>query len=187
MREHLTGRSTWGTPPELFNILDSEFGFFDVDVCANEANAKCLNYFSDRPGQGVVGVDDALQIDWEDYGELFFMNPPFSIAGKGVLDKWLAKARATVCSTPSAVVVALIPCAPSERWWGHVDPYASEVRLLTPRVPFILPNNKRSAPPHGSAVIVFRYKLVGAPTHYWRWRWRDTITSARPGPVVGTN
>jgi phage N-6-adenine-methyltransferase len=176
MRDKLTGRNYWGTPPEFFNLLDSEFGPFEVDVCANDTNAKCLNFFSDVPSQGIAGVDDALAVNWVDYGERFFMNPPFSVDRKGVIGAWLAKARATVYDNSFATVVALVPCAPSEGWWDNIDPYASEIRILKRRVQFILPTSKKdSGCPHGSAVVIYRYKMVEAPPLIWRWDWKESL------------
>lgn len=35
----------WGTPRKFFEELDSEF-HFDLDVCANEMNHKCVMYYT---------------------------------------------------------------------------------------------------------------------------------------------
>jgi site-specific DNA-methyltransferase (adenine-specific) len=58
----------WGTPPDLYQALDKEFGF-TLDPC--------------KPG----GVWDGTYVSWE--GERVFCNPPY---GRGI-GKWLAKGR----------------------------------------------------------------------------------------------
>jgi len=47
--------SDWGTPQDLYDKLNSEFGF-TLDVCASEANAKHPNYFTKQR--------DGLLQDW---------------------------------------------------------------------------------------------------------------------------
>lgn len=69
--EHACFRSAhveWGTPPDLRETLDAEFGF-TLDPC--------------RPDQ----VWDGVAISWE--GERVFCNPPY---GRSI-GKWLAKGR----------------------------------------------------------------------------------------------
>jgi hypothetical protein len=58
----------WGTPPDLYRALNSEFAF-TLDPC--------------KPG----GVWDGTYIAWD--GERVFCNPPY---GRGI-GKWLAKGR----------------------------------------------------------------------------------------------
>ena len=55
----------WGTPQDLFDKLNDEFGF-TLDPCANEENHKCNKYFTIE--------DDGLKQDW---GGVVFMNPPY--------------------------------------------------------------------------------------------------------------
>ena len=45
----------WATPQDVFDKLNDEF-HFDVDVCANESNAKCEEFFSKE--------QDGLKMDW---------------------------------------------------------------------------------------------------------------------------
>lgn len=45
----------WETPQDLFDQLDSEFGF-NLDVCANDENHKCPVY--------ITKDHDALTMDW---------------------------------------------------------------------------------------------------------------------------
>jgi len=56
----------WATPQDLFDRLNEEFGF-DLDVCANEENAKCPTFFTKE--------QDGLSKSW--HGRRVFCNPPY--------------------------------------------------------------------------------------------------------------
>lgn len=71
-----TGKDNHGTPQWLFDILDDEFHFV-LDVCADENNFKCKNYFSEK----MSGLDHT-------WGESNFCNPPY---GRVIAD-WVYKA-----------------------------------------------------------------------------------------------
>lgn len=45
----------WGTPQAFFDNVNNEF-HFDIDVCANDDNAKCKKYFTEEI--------DGLSQDW---------------------------------------------------------------------------------------------------------------------------
>lgn len=55
----------WSTPQDLFDELDAEF-HFNVDVCANENNAKCELYF-----------DQSEAGQTKEWGGSCWMNPPY--------------------------------------------------------------------------------------------------------------
>lgn len=50
-----TGKDDWGTPQELYDALNKEFGF-TLDACADENNYKCANYYT--------AETDGLKMDW---------------------------------------------------------------------------------------------------------------------------
>lgn len=50
-----TGKDDWGTPQELYDTLNKEFGF-TLDACADENNYKCANYYTAEA--------DGLKMDW---------------------------------------------------------------------------------------------------------------------------
>lgn len=63
-------RDDWETPPALFNSLDAKY-HFDVDLAANVDNRKCRMFI---PYPEV----NALERDWSTYGNVGFLNPPYS-------------------------------------------------------------------------------------------------------------
>ena len=58
-------RDNWETPQGVFDELDEEFGF-ELDVCADEGNAKCERYYTEE--------EDGLGKEWEG---VCWMNPPY--------------------------------------------------------------------------------------------------------------
>lgn len=40
-----TGKDDWGTPQDLFDALNKEFGF-TLDPCADDNNHKCAKYYT---------------------------------------------------------------------------------------------------------------------------------------------
>lgn len=62
-----TGKDDWGTPQDLFDALNKEFGF-TLDPCADDNNHKCAKYYTKE--------QDGLAQSWA--GETVFCNPPYS-------------------------------------------------------------------------------------------------------------
>lgn len=62
-----TGKDDWGTPQDLFDALNKEFGF-TLDPCADDNNHKCAKYYTIE--------QDGLAQSWA--GETVFCNPPYS-------------------------------------------------------------------------------------------------------------
>lgn len=75
MRTSLTDK--WATPQYLFDALDKEFNF-TLDVCADESNHKCSQFYTER--------DDGLSKPWTG---VCWMNPPY---GREI-GKWVEKAK----------------------------------------------------------------------------------------------
>jgi len=73
-----TGKDDWGTPQDLFDALNKEFGF-TLDPCANDSNHKCARYYTRE--------QDGLAQSWA--GETVFCNPPYS--KRGGQAKWIEK------------------------------------------------------------------------------------------------
>ena len=88
------------TPMWFFNHWNDIFKF-DVDVCANEKNAKCKIYYNVKK--------DGLKQDW---GKVNWCNPPYSL---GQIDKWLKKAREE--QEKGKTTVVLVPGDTSTKWY----------------------------------------------------------------------
>lgn len=168
-------RDEWRTPPDIFALLNDEFGF-TIDAAATADNALCKRYFT--------AEDDAFK--QEPLEEVIFINPPYSQTASWVTlaDRWsLANGN---------TVVLLVPAATDTRWWLTASMQASEIRLLVPRVKFLRPDGRpQGSPPFGSAVIIYRrgpfafeqvgergrYDMFrsGAMTfaHIYTWRWKQ--------------
>lgn len=124
------------TPPELFKILDDEF-HFELDVCAMQSNAKCLNYYH-------IG-DNGLKQQW--WPNRCFMNPPFS-----EIPNWLLKAR--IESSNGALVVCILPMDSSTKWF-HEFIWDNITHQF--RIPVRFPNKRYS---FGSYVNTSKFSIL---------------------------
>lgn len=124
----------WATPRDFFDKLNDEFSF-EVDVCANDENAKCSKYFTKE--------QDGLAQDWKG---ICWMNPPY---GREI-GAWMKKADES--ARGGAVVVCLVPARTDTRWW-HEYAIKHEVRFIRGRLKF---GDAKNSAPFPSAVVVMR-------------------------------
>ena len=128
----------WQTPPEVFDPLNSEFGF-TLDPCCTVASAKAAKFYTE--------AENALAQSWA--GERVFMNPPY---GREI-GAWTQKARA---ESRRALVVGLLP-ASSDLEWFHRDIIAAsaEIRFIRGRVRFLTGGPYRASGFFASVVVVW--------------------------------
>lgn len=95
----------WATPADFFAKVVEQYGAFDLDVCANSANAKAPRFF-DRE-------EDGLQQDWPAHGRRIWMNPPYG----RTIGKWVAKAFDA--GQRGCFVACLLPARTDTAWWHY--------------------------------------------------------------------
>lgn len=127
-------KSTWETPDDLFDKLDKEF-HFQIDLCANEYNKKCDNYYSEEKNSL---IQEWLGLCW--------MNPPY---GKGI-DQWIRKAYESSLKD-NTTIVCLLPVRSDTKWW-HNYCMRGEIRFLNKRLKFKNSGNMATFP---SAIVIF--------------------------------
>lgn len=125
----------WATPRSLYAILDKEFSF-DFDPCPTDP------------------AFDGLTIDW---GEVNFVNPPYSRKLKdGFIKKSLEESK------KGKICVMLLPVSTSTKIFHEIIlPHAAEIRFLKGRVKFAGINTKGDfvtdkAPMHDSMIVIFK-------------------------------
>ena len=129
-----SNKSDWETPPELFNLLNTQY-HFTLDVCATEQNAKCKNY--------ITPEQDAFVQPWTG---VCWMNPPY---GRSI-GLWVK--RAYESSLKGATVVCLLPARTDTAWWhDYVLPYA-EITFIRGRLKFVGAENNAPFP---SVIVTF--------------------------------
>lgn len=131
---HRSKDDTWGTPMEIFNTLNAEFGF-TLDAAASQSNALCPHYYTI--------TDNALVQAWTG---VVFLNPPY---GREV-GQWIGKAYES--SLAGATVVCLVKATPDTKWWHQYTPHA-EVRFIPGRLRFVGAENPAPFP---SCLVIFR-------------------------------
>lgn len=120
-QRNLEHKDNWATPKEFYEKLDAEFNF-DFDPCP-------LN-------DGEITPDkDGLIIEW---GKRNYINPPYSRKLKEAFVK-----RAIEESKKGKLCVMLLPVSTSTKiFHDYIQPYASEIRFVRRRIPFIGVNTK---------------------------------------------
>jgi len=130
--------------------LSTEFGGFDLDVCAMPETALCRRYCVPPvgaeyhvlwPGEALI---DGLAQPWS--GKCW-MNPPY---GRAIVP-WIQKAY-RCAKTGDATVVCLLPARTDTAWW-HDYVSHGEIRLLRGRLKF---GDAVASAPFPSAIVVFR-------------------------------
>lgn len=149
-------KSDWETPRWLFDALNRDFQF-DLDVCATQENAKCLQYF------GLP--NDALRLDWG-WATACWMNPPY---GRGI-GQWVRKAYDSVQDNVN-LIVCLLPARTDTRWFHEYVMKAAEVRFIKGRVKFV---GAESNAPFPSMVVVFRPGMNWVP-RFSSWDIKDEV------------
>ena len=135
MSVHFSSASdNWATPQTFFDDLNSEFNF-ELDVCADDLNAKCKRYFTKE--------QDGLKQEWTG---IVWMNPPY---GREI-SNWMSKAVDSWKS--GATVVCLVPARTDTAWW-HDYATLGEIRFIRGRLKF---GNSNNSAPFPSAVIIYR-------------------------------
>lgn len=147
----------WRTQKSLYDRLNKEFGF-EVDLCANEHNAKCHIYSSD--------IEQFYEQGRMHSCKSFWMNPPYS---RGNIDRCIKTAYGI--SLFDKTVVTLTRFDPSASWFRkYIDGCAYEVRMLARRPKFIGADHAYNFP---CCVSVFlSAKIKEMPTIYRIWDWR---------------
>lgn len=145
----------WETPPELFGVLNREFGF-TLDAAANAHNTKCRHYISVK--------EDALTCSWG-MNERIWLNPPYGRK----LSEWVIKARRE--SFNNNIVVMLIPARTDTSYWHHYVAEAAEIRFLKGRLKFV---GAEASAPFPSAIVVFNQVAISSPRRprikFWDWK-----------------
>ncbi len=140
---HYSSRTgDWSTPADLFAELNDIF-HFDLDACADAANAKCPRYFTLE--------QNALEQRWEG---TVFMNPPY---GREI-GAFMRKAYEE--SVLGATVVCLVPSRTDTGWWHR---YAKRGQIISLRGRLRFGNSNASAP-FPSAVVIFWGGRLGQAT-----------------------
>ena len=102
---YTSNKDDWSTPQWLFDKLNSVF-HFTLDVCANQQNRKCSDWFGQHDGYFINGLTE----EWS--GQMCFMNPPY---GREI-GKWAEKAWLESCKD-NTVVVGLLPARTDTKWF----------------------------------------------------------------------
>ena len=114
-------REDWGTPRDMFDILDSVF-HFKMDLCADKQNSKCSDFIDEETDimHPIAGFSVDTCTAEDDY---LWINPPYKRGGK--TGNYVG--RAVELAGPRGVV-ALVPNSTGSLWWqrhvwAHFDAF----------------------------------------------------------------
>lgn len=161
----MTVKDEWQTPLELFKKLDEEF-HFDLDVACKKGNCLCFCGNTKENRNSLLNQWVAqYHIDYV-FWPVCFMNPPYS---KSNLYNFCRKAYEE--SQRGCVVVGLLPCDCSTKWWSEFVMKADEIRFLSRRVRFIDPETGKlgGSPTFGSVIVVWKQGDHTPKVSSWSW------------------
>ena len=141
-----TGRDDWGTPRELFDILNREFAF-TLDPCADDNNHKCAKYYTKE--------QDGLSQPWA--GETVFCNPPYSRKTKSNAGQaaWIEKCYRE--AQAGSTVVMLIAARTDTAAFHRFILGKAEIRFIEGRLRFEIAEEKsRERAPFPSMVVIYQ-------------------------------
>lgn len=141
---------TWETPMDVFDKLNSEFGF-TLDPCCSKKTAKCSKFYTEE--------DDGLSKDWS--SDKVFVNPPYGREIK----KWVEKSYKE--SLKGALVVMLIPARTDTTWFHDYIYNKAEIRFVKGRIKFLQDGVQKDPAPFPSMIVIFKqsYGATGGATH----------------------
>jgi phage N-6-adenine-methyltransferase len=123
----------WRTPDWLFKSLDSFFSF-DTDVCANDSNFLCENYFTIERS--------CFDNPW---GKMNYMNPPYGrqigLFCAEAYKQWKDHQRMTV---------ALLPSRTDTKWFHNSIYNKSHIYFIRGRLKF---NDQPNSAPFPSMIV----------------------------------
>lgn len=150
-------RQCAGTPKYLFRRLHEEYRF-DIDICANEFNAKLPVWVGEE--------ENSLFYTWEGYR--VWCNPPYN-----KIPYWLYK-----CQEPEFIAY-LLPVRADRIWWMRFKPMAECHYFVgeSPhqRVQFVPPPGIKYSANNGANVLL----LFGKDTEPGKEVWRSGRTGER--------
>jgi phage N-6-adenine-methyltransferase len=127
----------WHTPRDLFAQLSEEFKF-EVDVCADDENHLCPEYWTVHT--------NGLMKTWAP--RTCWMNPPYG----GDIMRWMQKGYEE--SQKGATVVCLVPARVDTEWFQKLCMEAgAEIRFIRGRLKF---GNAKASAPFPCAVVIYR-------------------------------
>jgi phage N-6-adenine-methyltransferase len=141
----------WATPACVYQPLDAEF-HFDIDLCANEMNAKCKQF--------ITHERNSLTVEWHDVGKTGWCNPPYTRGkARAFVEKAIAEAAhgfTTVLLLPSRTDTKLF----HELLWDrntHCARRGVSVRFMQGRVTFV---GALAPAPFPSMIVIVRDAVV---------------------------
>lgn len=124
----------WSTPQQFYNKYNEQY-HFELDVCADDTNYKCNNYFTKD--------QDGLKQEWNG---ICWMNPPY---GREI-GKWVKKAYES--SLNGATVVCLLPSRTDTKWF-HEYCVKGNIEFIKGRLKF---GDSKNSAPFPSMIVVFK-------------------------------
>lgn len=170
----------WRTPEDVFTWWHRRY-FFDVDAAATFDSRLVSAFFSPE------GID-ALTVRWGNYGNRFWINPPYGRTEKACgpgcerrtclrrrhhltkdkpgIERFVRKA-ATEAWADRLLVVALLPARTDTDWWHDYVMQAESIYFVNGRISFVGATGKREPAPFPNAFVVWNTQPQIPKLHSW--------------------
>lgn len=132
----------WGTPFDLFSLMEDIFGKFDLDAASDDNWCMCENH--------ITKEQDALNADTAWFGKNIFINPPYGKYIPLFLNRSIIE-----CFQNQKHITLLLPAKTETKWFQKlVWNFADSVIFIEGRVAFRNPESKKDNYATFSSIIV---------------------------------
>jgi len=132
---HSSGKDNWATPDKFFQTLNLKYQF-QLDACAENWSAKCLQYYTE--------ADNGLIMPWKTWT---WCNPPYS-----QIRQWYEKAVNEMHLGNSSVLLTF--ARTDTQAFHDFALQASEIIFLQGRLRFVSPDTRKQEHPAPSPSII---------------------------------
>lgn len=116
------GKDDWATPWKFVRGVESWFGAFSLDVCAEPNTTKAPWFYTE--------ADNGLVQRWDGR---WWCNPPW---GRGHIEAWVARAIEAIVD-PDSRGCMLLPHKSEQPFWRHIEEHADTILEVEGRQRFV--------------------------------------------------
>jgi hypothetical protein len=156
-----SGNACWETPPAVFQKMQSDFGPFDIDLCADPKRHFLPVWFGPESKFG----HDALSVSWKEFGLHGYCNPPYGDFA------WKILRKAKLEASKGFATTLLLPLRATEAFHQNVLYGATELWFCNKRLTFWENGYPGNAPAiFDSMIVCYAPGIRFSPPRVGSWK-----------------